>query len=56
MQLENQLRTEIEFWQDLIETRSPELHGGVMEMAAEAKCLAEQKLELYLEENGRILN
>ena len=56
MQLENQLRTEIEFWQDLIETRLPERQGGVMEIAAEAKCLAEQKLALYLEENKRILN
>lgn len=56
MQLEYQLRTEIEFWKDLIETRPPELEGGVMDMVTEARSLAEQKLELYLSEQGYTLN
>ena len=56
MQLEYQLRTEIEFWQDLIESRPPELEGGVMDMVTEARSLAERKLDSYLAENGRVVN
>ena len=56
MQLEYQLRTEIEFWNDLIETQPPELAGGVMDMVTEARTLAERKLDLYLAENGHMLN
>ncbi len=56
MQLEYQLRTEIEFWNDLIEARPPELEGGVMDMVTEARSLAERKLDLYLAENGHSIN
>ena len=51
-----QLRTEIEFWNDLIEARPPELEGGVMDMVTEARSLAERKLDLYLAENGHSIN
>lgn len=56
MQLEYQLRTEIEFWKDLIEAQPPELEGDVMNMVNEARSLAERKLERYLAEQGHSLN
>ena len=53
MQLEYALRTEIEFWRDLIETRPADT--AVDEMFR-AMAQAEQKLDLLLREERRLLN
>jgi hypothetical protein len=49
MQLENALRTEIEFWRDMIETRPAGTTGDTVEQMFRAKSVAEEKLELLLE-------
>ena len=50
MQLENALRTEIEFWRDMIETRAADTVGETVEEMFRAKSLAEQKLDLLLDQ------
>ena len=56
MQLEYQLRTEIEFWKDVIETRSADSCNETIERMTMAKCLAERKLELLLDDRTPVLN
>jgi len=56
MQLENALRTEIEFWRDMIETRPAGTAGNTVEEMFRAKSLAEDKLELLLQGKQRVLN
>jgi hypothetical protein len=56
MQLEYQLRTEIEFWRDVIETRPPELNDEAFERVQQAKTLAERKLALCLDDSGALPN
>jgi hypothetical protein len=56
MQLEYQLRTEIEFWQDIIETRPEDACEDTLERVMRARSLAEQKLEALLEKTGVLLN
>lgn len=56
MQLEYQLRTEIEFWQDVIETRPADTCEETVERMTMAKALAERKLDLLLSESGTLLN
>ena len=56
MQLENALRTEIEFWRDMIETRPAGTPGETVEEMFRAKSLAEEKLDLLLVDEVRVLN
>ena len=56
MQTEYQLRTEIEFWRDMIETPPRAAEPDTMERVRNAKSLAEKKLELLLNEAGAMLN
>lgn len=56
MQLEYQLRTEIEFWRDVIETSPDDVSDDALERMGQAKTLAERKLELFLSESGALLN
>lgn len=56
MQTEYQLRTEIEFWRDMIETPPREADQGTMERVQSAKALAEKKLELLLAGTGMSIN
>ena len=56
MQLEYRLRTEIEFWQDLIETRPDDADEDTLERVFLARSLAERKLERLLAGDGRVLN
>jgi hypothetical protein len=56
MQLENVLRTEIEFWRDMIETRPAGTAGDTIEEMFRAKSLAENKLDLLLDSEQRVLN
>jgi hypothetical protein len=56
MQLEYALRTEIEFWRDLIETRPSGTTGETVEEMFRAKSLAEEKLDLLLQNERRVLN
>jgi len=56
MQLEYQLRTEIEFWQDIIDTRPEEACEDTLERVLRARSLAEQKLEALLGKEGALLN
>ena len=56
MQTEHQLRTEIEFWRDMIESPPSEADRSTMERVWNAKSLAEKKLELLLSETGTMLN
>ena len=56
MQLEYQLRTEIEFWRDVIETRTGDTCQETVERMTMAKSLAERKLELLLDNSEPVLN
>lgn len=56
MQLEYQLRTEVEFWRDAIETRQPEVTEETLERMILARSVAERKLELLLENGGPAVN
>ncbi len=56
MQLENQLRTEIEFWQDIIDTRPEDACEDTLDRVLLAKSLAEKKLASVLSEQGVLLN
>ncbi len=56
MQLEYQLRTEIEFWRDVIETRPEDTSHEAVERMTSAKSLAEKKLELLLNDSNPVLN
>ncbi len=56
MQLENALRTEIEFWSDMIETRPAGTAGESVEKMFRAKSLAEEKLGLLLAGQRPALN
>ena len=56
MQLEYQLRTEIEFWQDIIETRPDDACEDTLERVMLAKSLAEKKLSTLLSDQGALLN
>ena len=56
MQLEYELRTEIEFWQDMIETRAEDACEDTLERVIEARKLAEKKLELFLVDSGARVN
>ena len=56
MQLEYQLRTEIEFWQDVIETQADDTSHETVERMTMAKSLAERKLELLLNDSTPVLN
>ena len=56
MQLEYELRTEIEFWQDIIDTRPEDACEDTLERVIQARSLAEEKLELFLAEGGSRLN
>jgi hypothetical protein len=56
MQLEYQLRTEIEFWRDIIETRPEDTSHEAFERMASAKSLAERKLDLLLNDSAPVLN
>ena len=56
MQLENALRTEIEFWQDIIDTRPDDACEDMLERVIQARTLAEKKLELLLTGSGTALN
>ena len=56
MQLEYQLRTEIEFWRDVIDTRPEDTSHETYERMASAKSLAEKKLDLLLNDSAPVLN
>jgi hypothetical protein len=56
MQLENALRTEIEFWRDMIETRPAGTAGETVTEMFRAKSLAEEKLDLLLQDEPPVLN
>ena len=56
MQLEYQLRTEIEFWQDILDTCPEDECPGTLERAVQARKLAENRLDLFLSAGGRVLN
>jgi hypothetical protein len=56
MQLENALRTEIEFWSDMIETRPGGATGETIEEMFRARSLAEEKLDLLLQPELHALN
>ena len=56
MQLEYALRTEIEFWRDLIETRPAGTGSETVDEMFSAKALVEQKLDLLLRDDNRSLN
>lgn len=56
MRLENALRTEIEFWSDMIETRPAGIAGETIEEMFRAKSLAEEKLDLLLADPRPALN
>lgn len=56
MQLEYQLRTEIEFWQDIIDTRPEDACEDTLDRVLLAKTLAEKKLSTLLSEQGALLN
>ena len=56
MQLEYELRTEIEFWQDIIDTRPDDACRDTLERVIQARTLAERKLELFLADSGARLN
>ena len=56
MQLENALRSEIEFWSDMIETRPDDAAGETIEAMFRARSLAEEKLDLLLLREHRALN
>ena len=49
MQLENALRTEIEFWSDMIETRPGGAAVETIEEMVRASSLTEEKLDLLLQ-------
>lgn len=49
MRLENELRTEIEFWQYAIEDRPADASEESLERMLMARFLAERKLELLLD-------
>jgi hypothetical protein len=44
--LEDNLTTEIEFWRELIEDRTPDCPQGTLERMQQALALAEKKLQL----------
>jgi hypothetical protein len=56
VQLEYELRTEIEFWQSAIEERRSGASEESLERMISARSLAERKLELLLEEGGATVN
>ena len=56
MQLEYELRTEIEFWQDIIDTRPEDACQDTLERVIQARSLAERKLELFLSDSGSMVN
>lgn len=56
MQLEYQLRTEIEFWRDALENQESRTADAVLNRMERAKNLAERKLTLFLEEGARSIN
>lgn len=56
MQLEYQLRTEIEFWHDAIDTERPAADQDRIERMVEARLLAEHRLEALLSDQDRIVN
>ena len=56
MQLENALRTEIEFWSDMIESRPIGTAGDTVEEMLRALSLAEEKLDLLLQDDEWSLN
>jgi len=56
MQLENALRTEVEFWRDMIESRPSGTTGETVEAMFRAKSLAEEKLDRLLQNGRRALN
>lgn len=56
MQLEYQLRTEIEFWQDIIDTRPEDACEDTLDRVVLARSLAEKKLSMLLAEQGALLN
>ena len=56
MQLEYQLRTEIEFWQDIIDTRPEDACEDTLERVLLARSLAERKLEALLDKDGVTIN
>ena len=56
MQLEYQLRTEIEFWHDVIETSPEDTSEESFERMTRARSLAERKLELFLSEGEKVVN
>ena len=56
MQLEYELRTEIEFWQDIIDTRPDDACEDTLQRVILARDLAEQKLELLLTEGNVTIN
>lgn len=56
MQLEYQLRTEIEFWQDIIDTRPESADEDTLERVFLARSLAERKLDNYLADSTGALN
>lgn len=56
MQLEYELRTEIEFWRAAIEERPSGASQESLERMIMARALAERKLGLLLEEGGVTIN
>lgn len=56
MQLENQLRTEIEFWQDVIDSQDEETQDDILMRMTMAKSLAESKLSLLLNGDHTAIN
>ena len=56
MQLEYALRTEIEFWRDLIETSPAGTGAEAVDEMFRAKALVEKKLDLLLRDENRTLN
>jgi hypothetical protein len=56
MQMENQLRTEIEFWHDVIESQGENTEEHVMARMFMAKSLAESKLALLMREGATQIN
>ena len=56
MRLENELRTEIEFWHDAIEEYPADASEESLERMLMARTLAERKLELLLDAGSVTLN
>jgi hypothetical protein len=56
MRLEYELRTEIEFWQDIIDTRPDDACEDTLDRVMLARSLAEKKLDLLLAEGSKRIN